>query len=134
MAVTECEQRVEEVTRRVAALEQWQSRMELEHERRETAFDRHMEKEEQAFERFYDELRGIRDQITGIVTTALRDRNTLEKEIGQRYVSKNEARLVYAVVTTTFVVALWFVTYVQDNSADAKLEAMAERIVKELRK
>lgn len=148
----DCHARIGHVAQRVDRMESRMDALEHEHERHDNAFLRHMEKEESAFDSFYTELRSIRDQIASLVTSALRDRSALEKDIAkdlqqrderlqqrdeqlqQRFVTKNEVRVGWAVAVAVLAGALWFFPYMQERQSDANLDKIADRLVKELKK
>lgn len=136
--VANVEQRAEKIDARVTYLER-------ENERNMREVRDHMRNEDNVTEKIFSELRQLRDQLTGIVTTALRDRNDMERTFAdqfakhdeanrQRFVTKNEVRVGWAVAVIVMAGAVWFFTYMQDHSTQVQFDKLTDRIVKELKR
>jgi len=136
---------VAHVAQRVEKLDSRVTYLERDNERNMREVREHMRNEDSVTEKIFSEIRQLRDQLTGIVTTALRDRNDMEKEFAkqfekheeanrQRFVTKNEVRVGWAVAVAVLAAAVWFFTYMQDHSTKAQFDKLTDRIVKELKR
>jgi len=141
----DCHVKIATVAQRADKLESRLLYLERDNERNMREVREHMRNEDTVTEKIFSELRQLRDQLTGIVTTALRDRNDMEKEFAkqfekheednrQRFVTKNEVRVGWAVAVAVMAAAVWFFTYMQDYNTKAQFDKLTDRIVRELKR
>lgn len=141
----DCHGKIAQVAQRVDSMDGRLQYLERDAERDRKEVKEHMRNEDSSFEKIFSEIRQLRDQLTGIVTTALRDRNDMEKEFArqfqqheeanrQRFVTKNEVRVGWAVAVIVMAGAVWFFTYMQDHSTQVQFDKLTDRIVKELKR
>lgn len=141
----DCHDKLTAISQRVDKLEGRLSYVEKDQDRNLREVKEHMRNEENSFDKIFGEIRKIDDKLTGIVTTALKDHNDMEREFTnqlqrydetsrQRFVTKNEVRVGWFVATAVLAGSVWFFTYNQGSSTKAQFDRMITKIVKEIKK
>ena len=104
----------------------------------EAHIEKYLEDQDKSNDRLYSEIHKLRSELVTSLAQVINKITNSEKEANDKFITKNQAALVWGAVSITVLACVWFFTNVSINSVSdkhaAQIQEMTKTIVEQIQK